>query len=377
MAQNEDTDDFLTRVFKELNDQQNNARHCVILMHGFIELLINVLIEAHCKNGKQITSSSRDYPHSTKLLILYELSILNAAQFKVLSWFRKLRNRAAHTPLFDLTPNDLVAFRGTSFESVDQFALLCVDIFCDIWNQHAHLFAEKFSPPAANEDDGNVEPDHQLLSYTQSVARSQHLISHVRVRISSDYSIEFRYDHYPDCERITLGTGEVYAHRKWQAWKKSDDYGESGEQVSSELSRSLESYTSWAMAPLSSLKHRDESQGPTVWKLLKHDIQGDCEYLEYLRTRENPIQGGIYPLFRFLRYISDPTKKLLLKDFLGNIIHNNESNPVAIRYDYLFLIPGAYSIHYNDADRVSPFAKVKPWTFEDLTTFGQMDDWQI
>ncbi|MBC8198969.1 MAG: hypothetical protein ISS67_04115 [Desulfobacterales bacterium] len=80
----------------------------VIITHGFIELLINTIITAHCKHGKKrIASNKRDYSQSVKLVLLNELNVLDNRLFKILDWFRKLRNRAAHEPFFQVTQSDL------------------------------------------------------------------------------------------------------------------------------------------------------------------------------------------------------------------------------------------------------------------------------
>jgi hypothetical protein len=139
-------DEFLFKVLKELADQQRNPRHCIILMHGFIELLVNTLVVAHCKHGSKIVSTSRDYPHSVKLLLLHEIHVITDSHFDALNWFRKLRNRAAHDALFEVTPNDLLPFKDHRFSQPCQFALLSIDLLSDFWNKHAGLFAPKFSP---------------------------------------------------------------------------------------------------------------------------------------------------------------------------------------------------------------------------------------
>lgn len=42
------------RVFRELHNVQDNDRLLVLVTHGFLELLVNALIDAKCKNAKRI-----------------------------------------------------------------------------------------------------------------------------------------------------------------------------------------------------------------------------------------------------------------------------------------------------------------------------------
>jgi hypothetical protein len=219
---------FMHKVLKELAEEQHNHRHCVMLMHGFIELLINALIEAKCRNAAKIVSNNRDYPHSVKLLLLHELRVISDSQYKMYDWFRKLRNRAAHAALFEITNEDLQRFRQTSFEHPDQFAVLCVDIFIDLWNSHIPLFAPKFSPAVMIPKVTSV-PDY--LQYSRNLFVNHHTIAHVRLQTGETAMVKYRYDHYPDLERIIAADGATYVRAKWEAWKESADWGETAKRV--------------------------------------------------------------------------------------------------------------------------------------------------
>lgn len=140
------TQSLLQSVLKEFELLQHHPRSSVIVMHGFIELLVNALVEEKCKSGKKMSSNTRDYPHSVKLTLLHELNILDDVVFKNLSWFRKLRNDAAHEAIFVVSPEKLQMFVETKFAEVQHFPLLCMDIFTALWNAHSALFSSKFSP---------------------------------------------------------------------------------------------------------------------------------------------------------------------------------------------------------------------------------------
>jgi len=98
----------LSAFFGELAKVQGNQRSLVIVTHGFVELLLNTVIDSNCKHGKKkISSNHRDFSHSVKLVLLSELGLLDNRLYQILDWFRKLRNRAAHEVFFELTPNDI------------------------------------------------------------------------------------------------------------------------------------------------------------------------------------------------------------------------------------------------------------------------------
>src|SRR5258706_8857492 len=78
--------DFFSRVMMEITKARDDDRVVVLVAHGFVELMVNTLIEVHCKNGKRIAEGNRDYPHSTKLVLLHELSLIDDELFARLNW---------------------------------------------------------------------------------------------------------------------------------------------------------------------------------------------------------------------------------------------------------------------------------------------------
>lgn len=150
-----DEDGTLSAFFRELASVRDNQRLLVIVTHGFVELFLNAVIDAKCKHGKKrITSNSRDYSHSVKLVLLNELSLLDNRLYQILDWFRKLRNRAAHETFFQLMPQDI----EFAHKSMDRFLPVNVeptvgdlDRFCKllvgtIWNTHLDVFVPIFEP---------------------------------------------------------------------------------------------------------------------------------------------------------------------------------------------------------------------------------------
>ena len=144
--------------YKELSKVEDNQRSLVIITHGFIELLINTIIISHCKHGKKkITSNRRDYSQSVKLVLLNELNVLDDHLYKILDWFRKLRNKAAHEPFFQLTKEDLDFAKKSmkrfipldepnNLENLNKFCKLLVGT---IWNNNLDVLLPVFAPSLA------------------------------------------------------------------------------------------------------------------------------------------------------------------------------------------------------------------------------------
>lgn len=149
------SNDPLLAFFRELKKVADNQRSLVIVTHGFIELLINTIIDAHCKHGrKKITSNRRDYSQSVKLVLLSELNVLDDRLYKILDWFRRLRNKAAHEPFFQLTPNDLNYAKNSMdrffphdpTKKVNDLNMFCKLLVGTIWNNNLEVLVPVFTP---------------------------------------------------------------------------------------------------------------------------------------------------------------------------------------------------------------------------------------
>jgi len=95
-------DDPFVKVLRQVGDRKADPRVVVLVAHGLIELMINTLVDHSCRNAKAITSDTRGYPYSTKLIILHEKGVVPDSFFETLERFRRLRNDAAHQPFFDV-----------------------------------------------------------------------------------------------------------------------------------------------------------------------------------------------------------------------------------------------------------------------------------
>ena len=54
MAKDKNRDDYLRKVFLEIDKVKDNVRSIVLVAHGFLELLINTLVENKCQNHNKI-----------------------------------------------------------------------------------------------------------------------------------------------------------------------------------------------------------------------------------------------------------------------------------------------------------------------------------
>lgn len=92
----------------------DKPRFQTIVTNGVLELLVNTLIEHHCKHGKIIVKRTRDYPYSVRLVLLHEKGLISDWFYGVLDSFRYLRNDAVHKAQFSLTPDILAPFKDIS-----------------------------------------------------------------------------------------------------------------------------------------------------------------------------------------------------------------------------------------------------------------------
>ncbi len=126
-----------------LKEAQGDPRVTVLVAHGLIELFTNAVVDAKCRNGKRITEDSRGYPHSIKLVILNELGLLSDRQFTLYDWFRKLRNRAAHDALFEVSASDLSRF-DEKFRNPSALPKICDILVLGFWNMNVEVLAPAF-----------------------------------------------------------------------------------------------------------------------------------------------------------------------------------------------------------------------------------------
>ncbi len=137
------TDLLNFRIMLELHNAEDMPRFLIVIAHSVLELFVNGLIKAHCKNWKIILDDKRGYTQATKLVILNEVGILDKEQFTVLRAFKKLRNDAAHETIFNLTPAQLKPFlcimpkdKKLDFEDPKNFMFICYYLVFGIFSKH-------------------------------------------------------------------------------------------------------------------------------------------------------------------------------------------------------------------------------------------------
>jgi hypothetical protein len=117
---------------QELHRCKNEPRLLLLIMHGFVELIINLVVEHHCKQGGKIVERTRDFPHSIKLTLLNEMGLLSDHHYRLLNWLRGLRNDAAHTWHFKLNPDKMKEIANPKYRK--SFGGLCAMILADLFN---------------------------------------------------------------------------------------------------------------------------------------------------------------------------------------------------------------------------------------------------
>src|SRR5258708_1308968 len=88
------------------------------------------------------------------------------------------------------------------------------------------------SPARAAESNQNAdaapivvkEAFQEALQFTRTVVEKQHMVCIVDVEsLDGGNKRSFRYDHYPEVERIQTKNGATFARKKDQEWMPSDD----------------------------------------------------------------------------------------------------------------------------------------------------------
>ena len=142
-------DDKFLLVMKELSIVHGHVRPLLLVTHAFIEIMVDALITKHLKNSKKILKDSRTYPHSAKLLLLNEVGILDVSTYRVFDWLRRLRNRAAHEPLFQLGKEDFANIKiDGANDPLNNFYQFCILLIGGFWNEHNEVLGPLFAPGA-------------------------------------------------------------------------------------------------------------------------------------------------------------------------------------------------------------------------------------
>jgi hypothetical protein len=151
--------DTLLAFFDKIKKIKDDQRLLILVTHGFIELLFNLIIDKKCKHGKRkITSNNRDYPFSVKMVLLNEMGLIDDWLYKIIDRFRRLRNRAAHEPFFKLKSNDLNFLEQSikrfypRTETINNYDLhaFYLGLIGSIWNTNLEILRPVFLPSCGN-----------------------------------------------------------------------------------------------------------------------------------------------------------------------------------------------------------------------------------
>ena len=176
------------------------------------------------------------------------------------------------------------------------------------------------------------------LKNTRAVVEKHHLISLVDIDPLGDgKTTNFRYDRYPEVERVQMKDG-VYARRKPKGWMKSNDWTKTGTKVKSQKAAELDALVSFVDAPLNNISvSKDTSQGDTVVRVLRREPKESGERIFYELGRENAT-AMMYPQFIFDKGKADEDSEALLVGFAGLMYSGDEKVKVNINYSYMFLV---------------------------------------
>ena len=183
----------------------------------------------------------------------------------------------------------------------------------------------------------DAELFNEYLKYSQEVAAKHHLI--VRAEFDRESSkakkIAFRYDRYPEIERMQLPNGGAsYVRKKGGKWIKSDDWGKTGKPAARSATRDFENWIGLIEAPLNNISTSDDqSQGGVRPTLVENDEDAKPGEIRFILSRENPT-GFAYPHFGFVKF----QDKALLHFFGGTMRLGDERLVASIGYDFMFLV---------------------------------------
>ena len=200
----------------------------------------------------------------------------------------------------------------------------------------ASLFAANsaFAAEVSHEDDAKLFADY--LKHSREVAAKHHLIvrAHFDRGSSKAKEIEFRYDHYPEVERMQLSNGTSYVRKKGKGWIKSDDWGETGKPAPKSATKDFDNWIGLIDAPLNDIQEsRDKSQGAVRPTLVENDEDAKPDEIRFELRREHPT-GFNYPRFAFTGF----QDHALIRFFGGTMRLGEEQLVASIGYEFMFLV---------------------------------------
>jgi hypothetical protein len=204
------------------------------------------------------------------------------------------------------------------------------------WTLATLVLAPVIDPIGALADDAATF--NKSLKYTEEVIAKHHLIALVEIEPLDDgKETKFRYDRYPEVERVQLGKIS-YVRKKGKTWVQSDDWGDTSKKIKAAKATELDALVSFADAPLKNrIVAKDKAQGGFVVELTKREAAGTSERLFYEVRRENST-GFVYPQFVFTPWKAGNDENALLIGYGGLMYSGEKKVRVNINYEYMFLV---------------------------------------
>ena len=174
------------------------------------------------------------------------------------------------------------------------------------------------------------------LKYSQETAAKHHLVVHAQIDPlgGKGKAIEFRYDHYPELERIQTESGANYVRKQGTAWIQSNDWGETGKKAKTSATKEFDSWISLVNAPIMNVQEsRDKSQGGVVPTLVEGGEDEKSEEVVFEMRREKST-GIAYPRFGFVMFGG----KALIHTFSGPMYYGTGRVMARMRYDFMFQV---------------------------------------
>ena len=188
----------------------------------------------------------------------------------------------------------------------------------------------------SGDDDGKLFADY--LKYSREVAAKHHLIVHAHFDRESSKAeeIDFRYDRYPEVERIQLpsSSNASYVRKKGKDWIKSDDWGETGKPAPKSATKDFDNWIGLIDAPLQNIQQsRDKSQGAVKPTLVENEKDAKPDEIRFVLMREHPT-GFNYPRFAFTKF----QDHALIRFFGGTMRLGEEKLVASLGYEFMFLV---------------------------------------
>lgn len=131
----------LIPLYHKLGEAEDDDFKLIILANTFLELLVNILIQERVKNKNKIVSGS-EYTYSIKLVILNEKNIIDNILYRHIDTLRKIRNKAAHEPVFKINSDDI---KDLPIRENEKLYDGCITIIGTLWNRNKDTFMKYFN----------------------------------------------------------------------------------------------------------------------------------------------------------------------------------------------------------------------------------------